>query len=225
VLDDHEAGAGLVADAAHERSQLLDLALGDAGGRLVEQHDPGPVGEQAGEVDHPAGTGGQLAHEQRPVIAQPQQLDQLVDPAGDRPLAVERVGQAHGGRQRVADLDPPLERHGDGLVDRERREQPGVLERTTQAPPGALRRPQVGDVASDQHDPPRVGLLGAPEQVEQGGLAGTVGTDDTDDLARRHVEAHACDGVHAAEGDRQPDGLQHRPARCRRRPRLARPAR
>ena len=36
-------------------------------------------------------------------------------------------------------------------------------------------------------------------QVDQGGLAGTVGTDERDDLALLEREAHVVDGVNAAE--------------------------
>ena len=50
VLDEHHRQVVGVAELAHERHQLVDLAVGEAGGRLVEQQQrrarrprPGPA--------------------------------------------------------------------------------------------------------------------------------------------------------------------------------------
>jgi hypothetical protein len=50
--------------------------------------------------------------------------------------------------------------------------------------------------AVDQHIS-RVRLLDASDDFHQGGLAGTVLTQQRDDLSGLHVEAHAAQGVHA----------------------------
>ena len=91
---DDEAGAERVADAQQQRAERLGLALGDARRRLVEQDHGRLVGEHAGEVDHAARAGGQLADELRAERLEAHQLDQLVDPVVGRGLAVLRTPAA-----------------------------------------------------------------------------------------------------------------------------------
>jgi hypothetical protein len=117
-----------------------------------------------------------------------------------------------GGGQRVAGGHPPLDGDGDGLVHRQGGEQPGVLERAAQPPAGARRGAPAGHVLAGQLDLAPGGGQRAAEQVEQGGLPGTVGADHTDDLALADVERHAVDGVDAAERHRQLARPQHRRA-------------
>ena len=142
-------GAEAVADAQQQRAERLGLPLGDAARRLVEQHAPSGGGRDAGEVDDPAGAGRQLAHELAPEGAEAEQLDQLVDPLGaPAPRCRTTAGQVERGVERVADVDPALERDGDGLLDGERREQAGVLERPAEPAPGPARAPSGGDVVA-----------------------------------------------------------------------------
>src|SRR5581483_10513024 len=65
----------------------------------------------------------------------------------------------------------------------------------------------------------------AGDGIEGRGLAGAVGTDEGEHLARAHLEAGVLDGAEAAEADRQtldrelcpgPATSGARPARCRR---------
>ena len=51
VLDEHHGQVVVVAQLAHERHQLVDLAVGQSGGRLVEQQQLGPRGDGAGQLD------------------------------------------------------------------------------------------------------------------------------------------------------------------------------
>jgi hypothetical protein len=48
-------------------------------------------------------------------------------------------------------------------------------------------------------DRPRRRLVQAGEAVEEGGLAGTVGPDQPDDLTGVHLQADVVDGLEAAE--------------------------
>ena len=80
VLDDEQRGAGVVADAHEQRSERLGLALGDAGRRLVEQHQHGVLGQEAGQLDDAPHAGRQLGGELVGVVAEPEQPEQLVDP-------------------------------------------------------------------------------------------------------------------------------------------------
>lgn len=77
----------------------------------------------------------------------------------------------------------PLQRNPQGVGDRQRREEAGLLERAAQA----LHRPSVGGAPSDvdavQEDAAAVGRLEPTHEVEQRGLAGSVVTDDPDDAA------------------------------------------
>ena len=160
VLDHEEGRPEPLADAQQQRAERLGLALGDAARRLVEQHDRRAVGDDAGQVDDAAGAGRQLAHELRPEGAEAEQLDELVDPPAHLLLGVERRGQVQGGRQRVAHLDLPLEGDGDRLLDGERGEQPGVLERAPEAAagPGRAGLRSVMSVPPSTTAPPSAGV-------------------------------------------------------------------
>ena len=61
VLDHDHRAAQVGLHPAQHRHQRLGLALGDAGGRLVEQDDVGRLGQHAGQLDDAPGAGGQLA--------------------------------------------------------------------------------------------------------------------------------------------------------------------
>src|SRR5688500_12772993 len=99
----------------------------------------------------------------------------------------------------VTHLEVPLERHGQVLGHRERREDPSVLERAAEA----VTSPAVGGprrhVLPAEDDPAVVGLEETGHEVEDGGLAGAVRSDQTEDLAWRELEGHVVDGADATE--------------------------
>ena len=147
------AAPSSLADAQQQRAERLGLALGDAARRLVEQDDRRAVGDDAGEVDDAARAGRQLAHELDAERPEAQQLDQLVDPLRDLLLGVEGGGRWSAARSGRGPR-PPLERDRDRLLDRERREEPGVLERPAE-PVAARRSGGARDVDAAEHDPAR----------------------------------------------------------------------
>ena len=166
MLDHDEAGARLVPDVQQQRRQRLCLTLGDAGRRLVEQQHVRLVGQRAGEIDDPPAAGRQLEDELVGERPEPHEPDQVID------LLLHFLLGRLGGRRvegrcdRVAHREVPLERNGDRLVDRHRRKEPCVLERTaeTMAGPGVGR--QLGDVCPAEKDVASVGYQESRDQVE-----------------------------------------------------------
>src|SRR5690349_10468322 len=78
-------------------------------------------------------------------------------------------------------------------------EQLDVLERPRDAAPRDLVRRHPRDVLAVEDQTARGRLVDARDQVEDRRLAGAVGPDDREDLARLDLEAHAVDGPEAAE--------------------------
>jgi hypothetical protein len=83
-------------------------------------------------------------------------------------------------------------------------EQLDVLEGAGDAESGDAVRRHVGDVGAVEGELAAGRLVDAAHQIEDGGLAGAVGTDDGEDLALVDGEAHAVDGLDAAEVDGEP---------------------
>ena len=93
-----------------------------------------------------------------------------------------------------------------------RAEQPGVLERSSQSPQRTAARSERGDVTAVQHDPTGVRHQEARNDVEQGGLAGTVGADEPEDLAVVQPDRDVVEGRDAGEALGHSGGLEHHAA-------------
>ena len=133
VLDDEQRRPQLGLDAGDERGERLGLALGDAGGRLVEADDPGLEREDARQLADAAGAGGQRADEVVGEAAEAQVVDQLAGPGELLAVAAAPGGDAgehreHPGRQH------PLVGQRHGLEHGQVAEQAGVLERRARGP-------------------------------------------------------------------------------------------
>ena len=173
------------------------LALGHAGGRLVEQQQRGLGGQGAGQLQ-PAliavrqiardlvGLGGEAHAVQQRVAALPEPTLHLVEA---RPVA-----------ERVPDAERHAGVHADQHVldGRHVGEEPDVLERAAHAERGDLIRAQTDQRVAAEGDRPALGRVEAGEHVEEGRLAGAVGPDDRGDAAVEGV-VHAVDGDEAAE--------------------------
>ena len=83
-------------------------------------------------------------------------------------------------------------------------EQLDVLERPRDAAPGHLVRRHPRDVLPVEDQAARAWIVDPRDQIEDGRLAGAVGADDREDLARLDLEAHAVDGPQAAEVHDEP---------------------
>src|ERR1700761_4548125 len=87
------------------------------------------------------------------------------------------------------------------LQQRSIREQLDVLEGTRDAKTGDPVRRNLGDVLVLKDQPSGGRRVDAADQVEDRRLAGAVGTDDGEHLARLHVEAYRIHGADPAEAD------------------------
>ena len=107
----------------------------------------------------------------------------------------------------------PLQRDQHVLLDREPPEHLLALERAPDALPRPPRRAPTGDVATAVDHTPARRRPQPREHVEQGGLARAVRSDESEDLARTHLDRHVVQRHHAPEADRHVDRVQHRCAR------------
>ena len=126
---------------SHEQgAHRLGLALGDAGGRLVEAEHAGVEGEQAGQLDDAPGAGRQLGDGLVGVAAEAEEVDQLDRLGALGALAADRAGARTAVVSSRLGPAPGLERDLDGLADGELGEQRGGLEGAAESVAGPLRR-------------------------------------------------------------------------------------
>ena len=72
----------------------------------------------------------------------------------------------------------------------------------------------LGDVDTVEHHTSLIGGVNACDDVEERGLAGTVGTDQADDFVRRDGEIEPVERDHAAEALHQAAGFEQRGHGC-----------
>ena len=178
--DDRRAARGELAHRRPEGVAPLDVHRDR---RLVEHQQVGVADQRAGEAHALGLAAGELLGALRRGALQPGQLQHLVD--AQRP----RVERGH---------------HRHQLAHGEVAQQAAGLQHRADA----AGRDRVGRRAAEERHRPGVGL-GEPEQhVDGGGLAGAVGAEQRDRLARRDRDvdaAHRADGpVGRAEGLDQP---------------------
>ena len=162
--------------ADQQRTHRLGLALGHATGGLVEQEHARFLGQHAGQLHDAPGLR--------------ELLDQLLAKAS-RPITMTSSSPTSTsassdewaiGVRRFASRIMALPGDRDGLGHGERREQAGLLERAAETGVG----PDVGGpriyVDTAQSDAPAVERQEPGHAVKEGGLAGTVVTDETEDL-------------------------------------------
>jgi hypothetical protein len=176
VLDPDDGDAA-AAGGAHHLDQLHDLRVGEAAGDLVQQQQPRPRRQRAGQLQA-------LALQQAELAGEPVRLAPQAGPVehrggqGEAPLAA-RASALLGGDQHVLE-------HGHVL------ERPRHLPGPADAEPAADRRVQVGHGQPIEADLAGVRGQLAGDDPEQAGLAGAVGPDDADrvagaDLQRQRV--------------------------------------
>src|SRR5262245_22335747 len=154
---------------------------------------------------------GQVARPVPGLVGEPDQSEQLAAALVELARGEPRAG---AGMHRVEQRNPQVV--GDG----ERDERPRQLKAARHAEAGALvRRQAVHGLAVEPHRPDLV-VQDAGNAVDQGALAGAVGSDQTDTLARRDREVDAVERDEAAEALAQGADLEqrgHRGPRARRR--------
>ena len=205
VLDDDDRPA-LAGDAPQPLLQLLGLPRVEAGGRLVEQQHVRPPEQRARDFDLLLHAVGKVVHFAAGELRQSgpfQRVHRLPRPAGapDGAHGIQDVGQLEDAG-RLPDQDV--------LQNGEVRNEPDVLE----APRHPAAHPQAGRHAGQvlpvDVDPSGRDRVDAADQVEDGGLARAVGSDEGGALAARHVERQIPDDLQPAEGLGHPVQAQDR---------------
>lgn len=157
--------------------QLHDVDRGprvEVAGRLIGEQHLRPVHQGAGDRDALLLTAGQLVRHPLLLAVEPDEGESL----GNRLLdeAARRTGH--------------LQRERHVLVHRLRREEPEVLEHRADVTPEVRHLP-VGkgtQIAPEHGDAARCGHVLAQDQPQTGGLAGTRGADEEDELPALHFE-------------------------------------
>jgi hypothetical protein len=192
VVDEDDQGADVLGDAPDDAAEVLGLLVGQARGRLVEEHDARLADDRPGDLDQPALARAEAAY-----------LRLRIDVQADERDRPERVLLA-----RVAPEARVLVDHRHVVVDRELLDRLLGLEGPAQAPAGA---PVVGHRqkvlvvgAYRSGDRPHE----AAQHVEERRLAGAVGADEPAGPAGE-LDAHAVDRGHAAEADGQAVDRDH----------------
>ena len=192
VVRRHQDRRAFAAERVDQRPELLAHLRIEPDGRLVEEHEPGPVDERARDQQpppHPAG--------------------ELVD-AGVAP--VDELRQLERALDRIAPLgaaDPVEVREDEQvLLDRERDVEVVELRRDAELRPRLLRL--VRELEAEQLELALVGDRLRGQEPHRRRLAGAVRPEQADAGALGHVEIEAVDGRDlavalddAAEADRQ----------------------
>src|ERR1700744_5634411 len=103
-----------------------------------------------------------------------------------------------------------VQRHHEILGDRHAAERPRDLKTARNAAAGAQMRRQARDVLVAKHNGVGFGTERAGNAVDQRGLAGPVGTDQAEALARPNIDADVVERGEAAEPLGQPGDPQQR---------------
>ena len=181
MLDQKDRRAELVADATEQRAERFRFLLRDAAGRLVEQDQSRLQHQQTGELGHAQRPVAQIADVAVLVRMQVDDLHDLVRALARRALAVRAPGQAQRTGEEAA-AHARVIRDEEVVVDRQRREQPHVLERPADTARDALVRQQRHDLFPLQQDAAGGRLDQAADRVEKRRLPGAVRPDQADDL-------------------------------------------
>ena len=192
-------------DPLDQRDGAVDVLDAHAGGRLVEQEQPGSSARARASsrarfwpyASEPASTPGP--------VGEADLLEQVHARGGG-------TGASASGSARTGSPSPVGEARASSTWSTQRHlvEQAGDLERAGHAEVDDLLRAEPGDVAVAEVDRARGGGQEAGEQVEQGGLAGAVRADQGVHAALGDVEVDALHGGEAAELLGQGAGLEQR---------------
>ena len=182
-VDDREA---LRAQAAHRLQHLRAARRVQHRRRLVEHEHTARHGQDPRERRPLLLATGEQVRLAHPELRQAEPVQHLVDPAQDLLRRPRQVLEA--------ERDVVLHALGDELVL-------GVLEEDADLAPGgeAAAVGQQVVPAGDGHGRPGR-LLQPAEQARQRGLAGPVGADDGDELARHHGQVDPGEGVEGSAG-------------------------
>ena len=203
-MTDEDDGRALVPEPADRREDPLDLVVGERGGRLVEDEDPGSAHHPAGDLDELL-----LGQRQLPCrlveldVAEADRVELLANLRGvagpEKELADAIVSHEHVVEDRQVGNDRQL------LMDD--RDQPRIG-----AMPGRQSRAVHEDLALSRRNEPA-------EDLHERALAGAVLAAEPVHLAGRQLEVHLLEGDDAAIGLAQSFDVEDPPRRlCSRYP-------
>ena len=200
MFDQQHGHLALVADAADQVAQHVDLLVVEAAGGLVQQQYLRFGGERARQFDALLGAERQAGNRGMGDVFEVEIAEDFVNAVVDRGLAAANPGQF----QRVADdvaIGAGMGADPDVVEHRKIGEQSDVLEGAADADFGdPVRRPRQDALALHQ-DVAGARLVEPAQAVEERGLAGAVRPDQAEDLALFHVERYAVQRNDAAEHD------------------------
>ena len=186
--DDHRRG---LVDFENQVGGLVDLFVGHARRRLVEQDQLGLAGKHGAELDPLALAVGELADDATGEGTEAKTFQNFVDDAVGLAAAVVATG-----------------RNPDVLVHAQPVKHARHLRLDADAAARDLVGVGAGDVGAPEADPPGGCLVLVGQALEEGALAGAVGADQAAQLAFGHGEVDVVDRDHAAEAHGQPVRLQ-----------------
>jgi len=141
------------------------------------------------------------------IVGQTHQFQYLHGPGPDGLLLAARAAAAEEKAEQI-ELGVQMRTHDHVVQHRGGGEEDVSLEDPRYPLLGYLVGGEAGDVLTPELYGAGGGLEGAADHVEDGALAGAVGTDDADDLSLVHVEAEVADGGQPPEYLRQSTDLK-----------------
>ena len=135
VLHDEDGQAVAVPDGRDEPGEGIDFLVVEAGGRLVEEKEPGPAGEGSRELDALERAEGEAGGRMLGHVLEPEEADELPRPGEDVTLFPPSAREPQRARHE-AGPGPAVDADHDVLEDGEAREERQVLERPPDPPLG-----------------------------------------------------------------------------------------
>ncbi len=209
MLDQRDRRAELVIHVEDEAAHVLLLLHVHPGHRLVEEQQLRLHRQRAAQLHALLQAIGKLADGNTPDRLDFQEVDDLLDETAMRDLLPQRGAVA---QQLPEQSAAHLQRaSGHEIVERRHSfEQSNVLERARDALTRRNRGTHARARPALERDASPLRMIEAVDDVQHGGLAGAVRTDDGANLATPDVEGDVGDRLHAAEAERDAfDGQQH----------------
>ena len=197
VLDPDHRHVQFMLDAQDEAREVLALLAVEAGRRLVEQHDRGLERERAGKADNLLHTERQAADGGVAIALELDQLDDALDCLTMRDFGTPHAWQKQHFSDRIC-ADARVAAGQQIIQHAHLRKKLAVLERSREAEPRDLMRRTPGNVLAAETDG-AAAAIDAADAVERAGLAGAVGADQREQLARGDRKRHVVEHGQAAE--------------------------
>ena len=207
VLDEQHRLAQLVPDAPDEPHEAVALGFVHARRRLVQQHQLGLGGQGPGDLQPPLPAVGQVRGPHVPDVVQLHELQQFQGPGPGFGLLLRGTPGAENGRQGPA-AGAAVAGHHHVFQGAGAAKQADVLEGAGDAHGrNAVGRLPVDGLAL-KRDGARIGRVHPGNQVENRGLARSVGPDEAGDFALVHVQVHPVHGLAGPQRQAHPPQLR-----------------